>query len=78
MTPPGALISRGTESVSGATLVTLDFDSVAIWMGKQFGAGSASTFDNIEITTGNIPEPASFVLLGIGVVSIAAGSYRRD
>ena len=57
----GKLDIMGTESVSGATLTTLDFDSVAIFVGKLFGAGSVSTFSNIEITTGNAPsENADF------------------
>ena len=76
----GGLDITGTEAVSGATLRTLFFDSVAIFVGNQFGAGSVSTFSNVEVTTGNIPEPASFVLLGMGIggVLICRGSGRRS
>ena len=76
----GDLDVTGTQPVSGATLRTLDFDSVVFFMGGQFGAGNVSTFSNVEITTGNIPEPASFVLLGMGIggVLICGGSGRRS
>ena len=50
---PNVLSVTGTESVSGATLSTLSFDSAAFFMGSQFGDGNDATFSNIEVTTGS-------------------------
>ncbi len=73
--PTDPILGGGTPYATAAAtandLVTLG----AVYL-RQGSGGPALTIDNVVLAT--VPEPASFVLLGLGTLGLAAVSRRRN
>ncbi len=79
----GVVDMTGTHSVLEVALTTLSFDSVAILLGGSLNTDvpahdDITTFGDVNVTTGNIPEPTSVLLLSIGGVLIGSAVRRRS
>ncbi|MBS1857036.1 MAG: PEP-CTERM sorting domain-containing protein [Acidobacteria bacterium] len=61
-TPPGTVYPEGSISFSGVS-----FDRVVL----STPSSSVFAIDNVSATVGQVPEPASFLLIGLGLASVA-------
>ncbi len=69
-------ISRTTDNFWGFTSDT-GFTSLTVSAGSQLGASETYHFDNMVYGASPVPEPASILLFGTGLVGLAIGARRK-
>ncbi len=81
----GSITASGADTKARELLVAIGLDPLTSFAFFGFvtgvnatGSGSPYTAISTDITNTSVPEPATVSLLGLGLVSVAIGAWRRS